>query len=269
VSVDDVLRVAKTHVHPDKLVVLAVGREEDFDAPLSTLGEVRAIDISIPPPPSAETPPAGAGDAARGSEVLKRFVASAGDAATGLTGFSIEGESDVETPQGKLPARFHVFFAGPDRYRESTVLPFGEVVTVVKGDEAWASTPRGVRDLDADQKRRARESLYRHYLGLLWAAANGRLTAEWLPSEEVLLEAEGLRLRGKFDSRTGRLLSLTLPGTSLEGAPVEERREFAGFETGPYPTEVRIFHDGKPAAETHIGKVTLNPGEAPELWVRP
>jgi len=270
VTVEDVRRAAVKHVHPEELIVLAVGRDDDFDAPLATLGEMRAIDIKIPPPPGVETPPPGAGDAALGGELLKKFAAASGEAGASMGGFRLEGESELETPQGKLPARFQIDFEAPDRYREATVLPFGEVVTVLAGDAAWATTPRGTADLNSDQKRRAREGLYRHYLGLLWAAANGRVSARSLDgASDVALDVEGVSMRGSFDPATGRLLSLTLAGTSLEGVPVEEKREFSGFENSGYPTEVRIFHDGKPAATTRIAKVTLNPVSAPALFSRP
>jgi zinc protease len=46
----DVLRVAKKHLHPDKLQIIAVGRPDDFDQPLSALGPVNEIDITIPTP---------------------------------------------------------------------------------------------------------------------------------------------------------------------------------------------------------------------------
>jgi zinc protease len=46
----DVLRVAEKHLHPDKLQILAVGRPDDFDEPLSVLGPVNEIDITIPTP---------------------------------------------------------------------------------------------------------------------------------------------------------------------------------------------------------------------------
>jgi len=46
----DVLRIARKHLHPDKLQILAVGRPDDFGQPLSVLGPVNEIDITIPPP---------------------------------------------------------------------------------------------------------------------------------------------------------------------------------------------------------------------------
>jgi len=56
VTKDDVLRVARKHLNPDALTILAVGRQEQFDKPLSTFGKVTTIDITIPEPNPA--PPA-------------------------------------------------------------------------------------------------------------------------------------------------------------------------------------------------------------------
>ncbi len=50
VTKKDVLRVARKHLKPDKMQILAVGRPRDFDEPLSVLGPMREIDITIPAP---------------------------------------------------------------------------------------------------------------------------------------------------------------------------------------------------------------------------
>ena len=42
------MQVARKHLNPDKMQVLAVGRPQDFGEPLSLLGPVREIDINIP-----------------------------------------------------------------------------------------------------------------------------------------------------------------------------------------------------------------------------
>jgi len=48
VTKKDVLRVARKYLRPDKVQILVVGNKDKFDKPLSTLGEVNVIDISIP-----------------------------------------------------------------------------------------------------------------------------------------------------------------------------------------------------------------------------
>ena len=45
-------RLARKYVHPDTLAVLVVGNQAAFEKPLSTLGTVTPIDITIPPPPA-------------------------------------------------------------------------------------------------------------------------------------------------------------------------------------------------------------------------
>lgn len=50
VTTADVLRVARKRLQPDKVQIIAVGRPDDFDEPLSALGPVNEIDITIPPP---------------------------------------------------------------------------------------------------------------------------------------------------------------------------------------------------------------------------
>jgi zinc protease len=51
VTGDQVLQVAKKYLQKDKLAVLVVGNDTEFDKPLSTLGAVTKLDIAIPPPP--------------------------------------------------------------------------------------------------------------------------------------------------------------------------------------------------------------------------
>ncbi|MDP4173426.1 MAG: pitrilysin family protein [Bacteroidota bacterium] len=44
----DILLAAKKHLQPDKMQILVVGNKNDFDKPLSSLGQVNEIDIAIP-----------------------------------------------------------------------------------------------------------------------------------------------------------------------------------------------------------------------------
>jgi zinc protease len=48
VSKADVLRVSKQYLKTGELTTLVLGKEKDFDAPLTSLGKVTRIDITIP-----------------------------------------------------------------------------------------------------------------------------------------------------------------------------------------------------------------------------
>jgi zinc protease len=48
----DVARAGAKYLHKDQLSVLVVGNTSEFDKPLSSLGPVTNVDISIPPPPA-------------------------------------------------------------------------------------------------------------------------------------------------------------------------------------------------------------------------
>jgi zinc protease len=58
VGKEDVARAAAKYLHKEKLAVLVVGNTAEFDKPLSSLGPVTKLDITIPPPPAekAEAP---------------------------------------------------------------------------------------------------------------------------------------------------------------------------------------------------------------------
>jgi zinc protease len=62
VTLADVTAVAKKYIHPEKLAVLVVGNEPEIKPPLDALdmGAPKPIDITIPMPPGAQGPPAGA-----------------------------------------------------------------------------------------------------------------------------------------------------------------------------------------------------------------
>jgi len=51
VSQEDLARVEQKYIHKDRVGVLVIGNAADFDKPLSTLGPVTTLDVSIPPPP--------------------------------------------------------------------------------------------------------------------------------------------------------------------------------------------------------------------------
>ena len=58
VTVPDMARVAQKYLHKDRFAVLVVGNTSEFDKPLTALGPVQQIDISIPGSPPRGSPAA-------------------------------------------------------------------------------------------------------------------------------------------------------------------------------------------------------------------
>jgi zinc protease len=54
VTAADVTRVANKYIDVSKLAIITVGNEAEIKPPLSTLGKVTNVDITIPPPPSGK-----------------------------------------------------------------------------------------------------------------------------------------------------------------------------------------------------------------------
>jgi zinc protease len=52
VTTADVALIIHKYLHKDQLAVLVVGNPADFDKPLSSIGQVKDVDITIPPPPA-------------------------------------------------------------------------------------------------------------------------------------------------------------------------------------------------------------------------
>jgi zinc protease len=59
VTKEDVARVAAKYLHRNQMSVLVVGNAPDFDKPLSSLGAVTKLDITIPAPPPGIVPEQG------------------------------------------------------------------------------------------------------------------------------------------------------------------------------------------------------------------
>ena len=164
----DVARAAAKYLHKDKLAVLVVGNTAEFDKPLSSLGPVTNVDITIPPPPdepqepaakpaASVPPPPGLAIMASQHREGKALAAKVVEAMGGSAKFQLLKSwraSFMESePGGGPPTPVEVTVVPPDRMLVSVQDPNGLLTIVISPNAAFMSAPgRGVRDLPAGQK---------------------------------------------------------------------------------------------------------------------
>ncbi len=168
VSKADIARVARQYLYPDKVRILVVGKQEDFDEPLSVLGQVNTIDITIPAPPM-KLPPPTPESLAKGRNLIEFVSEACGsvDALEKIANLQAEVELTVVTPGGEMSMSGEVLVVYPDRLRLVLNTPMGHVTMVLKGEEGWIKTPQGMMPMPPAQKESYKASLARDLIWVL------------------------------------------------------------------------------------------------------
>lgn len=284
VTAEDVLRAARAHLQSDKLVILAVGRQQDFDQPLSTLGSVNTIDITIPEPKpvKAAIPEATPESQAKGREVLEAAIRGMGglEALRGIRDVSYLMRVTQVTPQGELELTSKSYVLEEGKFRQDLVLPFGELSLVYDGERAWQKGPGGIQDMPPAALENLRKRIARNMERLLLDAYDGKRKVQFLESRkldasdvDVILVTDGTGDAAKLfvEKSSGHVLKQSYQGMSPFAGPVEEERIFSDFRpagTLVVPFKVLTLQNGQKASEATISSFEVNVGVDPKLFVR-
>jgi hypothetical protein len=203
VTKEDVLRVAKKDLNPDALAILAVGRQEEWDKPLSIFGKVNVIDIAIPEPTPKEVIPDPTPETlARGKELLTKAAKAAGEKALlDLKTIESAGTATIKTRRGEIDLQGKGLFVLPDRLYSAMTTPMGAMVQVVAGDKAWIKMGPQSMNVTGSDLEEMRTGLWTEAgcALLLKSALEGKVEAQALgqrkfedqDAEAVLVKAAG------------------------------------------------------------------------------
>lgn len=141
VSKTDILKAAQKNLKPEQLHILVVGKQDDFDKPLSTFGAVKTIDITIPVPKTDQGPAASAESLAQGKTILEKAIQAMGgsDKIKAVKSTAFKGDM---VAQGMAMAAEGIIFY-PDRIKFTINTPGGQVVMKINGAKGIAQTPQG------------------------------------------------------------------------------------------------------------------------------
>jgi zinc protease len=284
VTAADVNRVAAKYVHRDQLAVLVVGNTKEFDKPLSSLGPVREIDITIPPPPGAKeeenTKPTASNE--EGKALAAKVVAAMGGEAKLATIKAIKAKLTLtqKTPQGDIPMQMETIIVYPDHLHAEMQTPGGTMDIVVTPNAAFMAVPgQGMRDFPASQKAETMEQIKRDPIFIashakdpnVFFRAGGTEKVGDIDARIVDVNAAGTTIRWFIDPQTGHILKETYP-TLSQGGPVQGETDMDNWKpiSGlTLPLMRRNKQNGQDSSASEYTALEINPAIDPKLFEKP
>lgn len=282
VTVDDVKRVAREYLQPDKMRIVVVGNDQDFDEPLSAFGEVNEIDVTIAVP-TMEAPEATENDVAMGRELLLRSAEALGgiEALTAIQALRVAAEVTVIQPMGEMVIGVESLVAFPDKSKTTMQTPMGDIDMTITGDQAWVVDPMGNTQPLPDQQRDAmREELWRNLVFLynrmdaegLTVQHTGQEEIEGRATEVLLITPPGLNpFRLYLDAET--MLPYKKAGQSMsQQGPVEAESTMSDYrdvEGIKLPFKESMKQNGNPSGESVTQTIEINPEIPADAFAAP
>ena len=283
VSAADVNRVALKYMHRDQMAVLVVGNSKEFDKPLSALGPVKTIDITIPPPPAekgeAEPSARPAGSNPEG-KALAAKVATAMGGLPKLKSIKTMHVNIAESDSGGAPAPVDVFLAFPDRMHVDVETPQGKLTIVASPDAAFMSMAgMGSRSMPPAQKTEMLSQLQHDLVYVAQHADDPSFTFTAAGTEKIgdvdasILDIGGAIpwVRWYIDPKTGYILREKYKAMGQSG-PFEGESNLADWRaadgvTMPYKHQNK--QNGNETSNAEVKRVELNPTLDPKLFAKP
>ena len=233
VRVEDVQRVARTYLHPDRLTIVLVGDASAFVKQLPGAGfdkfevipaselDLSTADLRRRPaaasrggyqPVSFSVPAAGQ-QPNRARALLDQAIAAKGGLAKlrGIKTVRVEGTMTSESAGAPVVFPVVTSIAYPDRFRVDATMPGGKVSQVFAEGKYWIQGPDGVKELQGEMAAPIRAAIERDMVRVLLRAADGTLVLREVDSDETRLGAievsgEGLAPLTLFVNRDNGLI---------------------------------------------------------------
>jgi len=279
VTATDVNRVATKYMHKDQLAVLVVGNTKEFDKPLSSLGSVKEIDITIPPPPAAKDEAKPAASNPEG-KALAAKVASAMGGLRKLQSIKSMHVNIAESDSGGPSSAVDVILAFPDTMRVDMDIPQGKLTIVASPDDAFMSLAgMGTRAMPPAQKNEMLAQLHHDLVYVAQHAEDPAFSFAAAGTEKVgdvdaaILDIGGAIpwVRWYVDPKTGYVLREKYKGEGQSG-PFDGETDLSDWRTADgltMPYQHQNKQNGQQTSNAEFKKIELNPAVDPKLFAKP
>jgi predicted Zn-dependent peptidase len=275
-SVNDAV---KKRWKPESLTLLVVGKEADFDEPMSSLGmRVRTIDITIPAPPE-KLPDPTPETTSKGKDILKKTAAAlGGPAVTSIKDIILVGKQMQVTPMGEFSMDTEIDIVRPNKMLARMKAPMGDMTMVFDGTNAWMKSPMGTQDLPGSEREEMVQQVYGDIYYVLQSAEKGDYVFQHLKDDTLDGKAMSVvlvrHIPSKFnmqlfiDSKTSLLIKKISKQTSQKG-PVTNEEVYSDYRLADgirFPFRTIGTSDGKKVSELTLTSVKVNTGIKEEAF---
>jgi zinc protease len=249
ITPDEIQRVAREYLRPDRLSIVLVGDASVFAKQLAGVGfdryeRIALADLDLgsadlkrhgpptnrflpaafkstsPVPRAPATPRAVQSSSPASSESVREVIARAVKAKGGLDKLrsvrTVKATATTTMVGGTGgPATFDTtsYIQYPGSFRVDATTASGPVVRVFSGDECWVKDDRGIRTAPAAEAEQMRSTVQRDVIALLLALADGKVPAMRLP--DVVEQGRGLTAIGVGGGAMQSVVLLFDPATDL------------------------------------------------------
>ncbi|MFN7993177.1 MAG: pitrilysin family protein [Bryobacteraceae bacterium] len=262
----EVLQAAKERLQPKEVTVVAVGRTEEFEKSLATLGlPVSSIDISIPEAKPAVAPKASTAGIEQGKELLARVQRAVGgtDKLASIKDLIEVAELRMAMGGGAVLKRTDLWI-GPSFLREETQLPNGVITLYSDGNNGWMASPQGSGPLPPPFLKQVRSKLLRIYSSLLLSdRVPGRTVSLAGEGKLQIADDQGAAVQLFVDAKTGLPAKLQYSMPGMGGAPSTIDETFDEFEQVngiQFPKRMTITQEGHKYADVAVQSLKVNTG---------
>jgi len=273
---EDVRRVAQEYLKPDLVRILVVGKQADFDEPLSVLGSVNTIDITIPAPKAEEVGEATPEARAMGQELLTKSIEASGgaDVFENIRNMRVRIALTQVSSMGEMSMDGEIVMAYPDKLRASLTTPGGEVAMVLNGDEGWMASPQGTMPLPEMLRQSLKQSILRDPVTIftnhevLQVRYAGKQKLEEKETEDIIIESDGYTFHLLLDPSTYLPAAYVYSDIGQQG-PSEKTEILYDYRTIDgvlVPMRTVGLADGSKESETVIKEVKFNVELAPGVF---
>jgi zinc protease len=279
VTAAQVNAVAAKYLHKDQLAVLVVGNTKEFDKPLSSLGPVKEVNITIPPPqegPEAKEESKPVASNPEGKALAAKVAAAMGGLPK-LQSIRTMHVNISESDAGGPPSPVDVYVAFPDSMHVEMQIPQGKLTIVASPQTAFMSLPgMGTRSMPPAQKSEMLSQLHHDLVYVAQHADDSAFSFAANGTEKIgdvdaaILDIGGAIpwVRWYIDPKSGYILREKYKGMGQQG-PFEGETDLADWRTAdgltmPYKHENK--QNGQPTSTAEFNKIEVNPQLDPKLF---